>query len=357
MNIASPDNYMSLALNLAEKGRLTVSPNPMVGCVIVRDNTIVGKGFHQKTGCSHAEIFALEEAGHLSMGAAMYVTLEPCSHHGKTPPCVDAVIKAGLKEIYIACLDPNPLVSGQGIEKLRAAGIMVHVGIKEKEAKKLNEIFFHYMQYRSPFVIAKWVMSLDGKTITSPYDDRRISGAASLQKTHELRQIADAILIGANTAVCDDPLLTVRLSSLESSEIKHPKRIILSTKGDLPLHLKLLNDERAVSHTIVAATSLISPIDKIKLAEKNIETLILPHDENHQVDLLALLQVLGEKNITSLLVEGGMSVHESFFHNKLVNRIYAHIAPVLIGRLKNKKIISPIHMEQVEDNYHFSADF
>lgn len=345
-------DYMHLALELAAAGRLTVSPNPMVGCVIVKNDRIVGQGFHQQAGGPHAEIIALSEAGAYAKEATAYITLEPCCHVGKTPPCTLALIKAGIKEVYAACVDPNPLVAGQGIKALQAAGIQVHLGLCETEAEKLNEIFFHYMQHRRPFVIAKWAMSLDGKTITHKLDARDISSPASQAFSHELRQQVDAILIGAHTALSDNPLLTARCHQNEKPPIKQPLRIILSSNAKLPSHLKLFNTE---TKTLIATTALV---DKETLGfwnKKNIEVLVLPHLKKGRINLHALLDALGARKITSLLVEGGMAMHESFIEAHLINQYRIYLAPVIIGTVSKKKRIQHIEVSRLDTDFYFTG--
>jgi diaminohydroxyphosphoribosylaminopyrimidine deaminase/5-amino-6-(5-phosphoribosylamino)uracil reductase len=320
----SPHHYMSLALQFAEYGRLTVSPNPMVGCVIVKNNKIVGQGYHQAAGGPHAEIIALKEAQDKAQDATLYVTLEPCCHHGRTPPCTDALIAARIKKVIIACSDPNPHVSGKGIQLLRDAGIEVEVGLCEARAKKLNEIFFHYICHQRPFVIAKWAMSLDGQTITHRDDSRVISGEEAKISTHQTRQQVDAILVGAETARMDNPELTVRLNDVSA---KQPLRIILTTRGQLPLNLKLFEKNSDINW-------------REKLIEKNIDLLILEKNKLDQIDLRSLLTELGKRQISSLLVEGGMKTHQLFFQEKLVNKIHVYLAPTIIGSLKEKEKIN-----------------
>lgn len=325
----TPLDYMSLALLLAEKGRPTVSPNPMVGCVLTKENRIIGQGYHQRAGQPHAEINALQTVDTDPRGATAYVTLEPCCHHGRTPPCTDALIKAGIKKVYIACLDPNPLVAGKGVTALKNAGIEVEVGLCATQATQLNEIFFHYIQHKRPFVIAKWAMSLDGKTITHPHDTRQISNSVSQQHTHQLRQQVDAILVGANTACSDDPQLTSRCNNDEA--IKQPLRIVLTTRGELPLQLKLLNGSLP-GNTLIVTTEKQHSFPQTK----QIEVLVIPKNSQGKTDLHALLDELGQHEITSLLVEGGMTIHHSFFQANLVNKTHVYIAPVIIGTLEKK---------------------
>lgn len=352
MHLTHPD-YMTLALKLAERGRFTVSPNPMVGCILVKNNRIIGEDYHHQAGGPHAEVLALEQAGNLAHGATAYVTLEPCCHHGKTPPCTEALIQAGIKKIYIACEDPNPLVAGKGMQALRQANIAVEVGLHATQAKRLNEIFFHYMQQQRPFVIAKWAMSLDGKTIAHPQDTRDISSNPSRHLSHLIRQQVDAILIGANTAIHDDPLLTVRL---DQAQVKQPLRIILSSRGNLPMHLKLF-DQTMPAKTIIATTHAADKNWCEDMRKKNVDVLVLPANKNAQVDLPSLLTELGKRQISSLLVEGGMTVHANFFAENLVNKIQVHIAPVIIAALEKKKVLSQLNFSQLDCDFHIVADY
>ena len=317
---------MSLALSLAKQGALTVSPNPQVGCVIVNEACIVGQGFHQYAGEPHAEIHALQKAGKKAQGATVYVNLEPCCHYGKTPPCTSALIQAGIKKIYIACSDPNPLVSGKGIAALRAANIEVELGLCEAQAQTLNEVFFHFIQHRRPFVILKWTMSVDGKTVTHPKDIRQISSEDAQNHLHQLRHGVDAILIGAHTARLDNPLLTVRKENFVG---KQPLRVILSTQGDLPLDLKLF-DPQLPGKTILMTT------ENVKSFPSHVEVIAFKKDKTGKIKLQDVLNVLGERQITSLLVEGGMQVHQQFFQEKLINQICFYLSPVAIFSFEKK---------------------
>ena len=348
-------NYMSLALNLAAQGRFTVSPNPMVGCILVKNNQIVGRGYHQFAGESHAEIIALREAGEQSKDASAYITLEPCCHNGKTPACTSALIEAGIKHVYVSCIDPNPLVSGKGIETLRAAGIKVEVGFCEEKAIQLNEIFFHYIKHKRPFVIAKWAMSLDGKTKVNQLDDKQISCLASQYHTHQIRQQVDAILVGAHTVCHDNPQLTARLSSDGKIIYKQPIRIILSGHDSLPSHLKMFSGN-ASGKTIIAVTQKTENLFK-HLSSNNVELLILPENKNKQICLHALLDELGKNEISSLLVEGGMTVHESFFRENLINKIHVYLSPILIGSFDKKKHLNLLEFSKMGNDFHFAARF
>lgn len=331
--------YMSKALCLAEKGRTSVSPNPMVGCVIVNQGEIVGEGFHQQAGGPHAEVAALRQAGDRAQGGTAYVSLEPCCHYGKTPPCTQALIEAGVARVYASCLDINPLVSGAGITKLREAGIQVETGLMESEARKLNEVFFHYILHKRPFVIAKWAMSLDGKTVTAPGDSREISSEESRFHSHQIRMQIDAILIGANTARIDNPLLTARHGTETSTPERQPLRIVLCGKTPLPLDLRVFEPGQS-AQTLVIATPETDQSWIKALQQKSVGVLTIPANTHHHVDLQILLDELGRRQITSLLVEGGMAVHESFIRENLVNQFHVYLSPVVIGGLKNKRVLN-----------------
>lgn len=342
-------SYMSLALQLAEQGRLTVSPNPMVGCVIVKNNKVIGQGFHQHRGGPHAEVIALQQAGYEAEDATMYVTLEPCCHYGRTPPCTNALIDAGIKELYVACLDPNPLVAGKGIELLQLVGIDVKVGLLEKESVALNEIFFHYMTTKRPFVIAKWAMSLDGKTIVNKFDEKQITNEKSKQITHDLRQQVDAILVGANTVLNDNPLLTAR----NEKNTKHPVRVILAGKKYFPNNLNIFSDSN--TKTIIAATKTTFPYVS-QLDFNHVEILILPENEQKNIHLPSLLEELAKREISSILVEGGMSVHHNFLKENLVNKLCVHLSPKIIGEFPMKKSLRIQQSYQADDDFHFIAN-
>jgi len=326
----SPNAYMTLALQLAARGRATVSPNPMVGCVIVKNEHIVGQGWHERVGGPHAEIVALQAAGEKAADATAYVTLEPCCHHGRTPPCTDALIRAGVKEIYAASLDPNPLVAGKGVAALRAAGIKVNIGLCATEATALNEIFFHYIKYKKPLVIAKWAMSLDGKMVTHQNDTRQISGHESTMHTHQTRQMVDAILIGAKTARLDNPELTARFHNEHNN--KQPLRIILTGKEKLSIDLKIFATNAPAKTLLVATEENAAHYQQMD----HIEIITAAKNQQGLIDLPELLTHLGNREITSLLVEGGAHVHQSFFQENLVNKIQVYLAPTIIGNLEKK---------------------
>lgn len=321
-------DFMTLAVELASKGRLTVSPNPMVGCVIVKNDKIVGQGYHICAGQDHAEIIALKEAGQLARGAEVFLNLEPCCHYGKTPPCTDALIKAGVKKVYVSCLDPNPLVAGQGVEVLRECGIEVDVGLLQDVAIQLNEVFFHYITYSRPLVIAKWAMSLNGKTAINSAKYEYISGQEAQFHTHKIRQFVDAILIGSNTAIIDNPQLTVRLEN--TLVLKQPIRIILTGTQLLPLHLKVLSGDLPGKTIIVTTRDHDAAYYRPVLMDLRVELMVVPELVNRVSGLHALLHKLAKLEITSVLVEGGMQVIDNFFQAKLVDKISIYLAPCII---------------------------
>lgn len=338
--------YMSLALQLAEHGRYSVSPNPMVGCILVKDEQIIGQGFHQYAGGPHAEVIALSQAQELAKDATAYVTLEPCCHVGRTPPCTDALLQAGIKKVYIACQDPNPLVAGKGIAALQQAGIEVEVGLCADAAKELNKIFFHYITKKRPFVISKWAMSLDGKTITAADDSKQISNLATQQHCHQLRQQVDAILVGANTIRTDNPQLTVRITDEQAKKNnldKQPLRIILTTEGSLPLTAKVFSPE-------LPGGALIVSTQPLKNLPSSLDNLVLPTAQNGKISISMLLTELGNRKITSLFVEGGMQTHYAFLNENLVDQIYVYLAPVIIGDFTKKQTFSALQYFTLDNN-------
>ena len=321
--------YMKIALELAEKARGHTSPNPLVGCVIVSPSgEIVGRGYHHKAGQPHAEINAMADAGDKVKGATAYVTLEPCSHWGRTGPCCEALIKAGIKKVVAAADDPNPRVSGRGFARLREAGVEVVRGVLAKEANRQNEVFMKWMTTGRHFVVMKYAMTLDGKIATASGDAKWISNEKSRTYTHYLRSIYDAILVGKNTVRNDDPSLTVRLV-----EGKNPLRIVLDSRCELPLDRKVFRDGAA--DTLVVTGPAADP-QKVAVLEAlpHVKVMTVP-EKDGQVDLGTLLDNLGRQEITSVLVEGGSEVHGAFLDQKLVDRVYAFVAPSLIGGRKN----------------------
>lgn len=315
---------MREALRLAAYGRGRTSPNPMVGAILVRDGRIVGAGWHRKAGTEHAEIHALRMAGELARGATLYVTLEPCSHTGRTGPCAKAVIEEGVRRVVAAMEDPNPLVSGRGFQMLREAGVEVDCGLLEPEARQLNEAFLTWVTKKRPFVTLKMAMTLDGKTATADGESKWITGEEARLYGHFLRDENDAILVGIGTVIADRPSLTTRLPEGNG---KNPLRIILDSKARTPLDAPFLHDGAA---SVLIATTEAAPKENVdRLRGLGAEVLIA--GAGPTVDLPLLLQSLGERKICSLLVEGGSTIHFSFLREKLADKIYAFIAPLLVG--------------------------
>lgn len=320
------EQYMRRALKLAKKGEGFTNPNPLVGAVIVKNGEIVGEGFHALYGEHHAEINALFNAGEQAKDATMYVTLEPCSHHGKTPPCTKAIIKSGIKRVVIASNDPNPLVSGRGVKELQDAGIEVESGLLEEENKRLNEIFFHYIVKGRPFVILKTAMSADGKTATKTGDAKWITNEKSRRFVHELRHRVQAIMVGVKTVIADNPLLTARLPN---KKVRHPIRIVLDTCAETPLESNVLKNTES-TRTIVAVTKGANEENIEALKRKGAEVWVMPTKDGH-VDLQALVKALGEESIDSVLLEGGSFVNDSAFKAGIIQRFHLFIAPKIIG--------------------------
>ncbi|HEX3032920.1 MAG TPA: bifunctional diaminohydroxyphosphoribosylaminopyrimidine deaminase/5-amino-6-(5-phosphoribosylamino)uracil reductase RibD [Bacillota bacterium] len=324
----SEDNrYMRLALQLAAMGRGRTSPNPMVGAVVVKDNQIIGEGYHQKAGTPHAEVHALKAAGKEAKGATIYVTLEPCSHHGRTPPCADAIIKAGITKVVAAMTDPNPMVAGRGLKKLEQAGIEVVCGVLEKEARRLNEVFLKYIVTRRPFVLMKAAMTLDGKIATHNGDSRWVTGESARTYVHQLRDEYDAILVGIGTVLSDNPALTTRLVDRSGHD---PVRIIVDSEGRLPLEAQVLT-VKSDSPTVVAVTSR-AQAEKLQLLEAaGAKILIVNQRPDGRVDLAHLMELLGQRNISSVLIEGGAQINAAALEAGIVDKVAMFIAPKIIG--------------------------
>ena len=330
--------YMRQALTIANYACGRTSPNPLVGAVVVKDDRIVGQGWHRKAGTEHAEVHAIRQAGELCKGATIYVTLEPCSHYGKTPPCADAIIAAGIVKVVVGMLDPNPLVAGRGVKKLQDAGIEVITGVLEHEAKKVNEVFLKWINKKKPFIVLKTAMTLDGKIATATGHSKWITNSTSRQRVHQMRDIYDGILVGVGTILADNPELTTRLSGC----CKNPIRIIVDSLARTPLNAKVVTD--GLSHTIIAVTASAKEEKIIALREAGVEVLIIDADGNNRVDLVKLTEELGNKNICSILVEGGATINFSFIKNKLVDKVYSFIAPKIVG---GKEALTPVAGEGI----------
>ena len=317
---------MKRALDLARRGNGRTSPNPLVGAVIVNAGRIVGEGYHQKAGAPHAEIHALNAAGANARGATLYTNLEPCCHWGRTPPCTEAVIQAEIAQVYVAEVDPNPNVAGKGIHQLQAAGIAVHVGLCAEEAARLNEIHTKYIQTGKPFVILKTAMSLDGKIATASGESKWITAEASRQRGHEIRDTVDAILVGIGTVIRDNPALTTRLRNRSGQDAI---RIVLDSRGRTPTDARIFNPGSSAG-VIVAVTSDAPPQNIEALREAGAAVIIVP-EVNGKVCFKRMMEILGKREITSVLIEGGGEVNASAVAAGVVDKVMCFVAPKLIG--------------------------
>jgi diaminohydroxyphosphoribosylaminopyrimidine deaminase/5-amino-6-(5-phosphoribosylamino)uracil reductase len=330
---------MTLALRLAAKGRGTTSPNPMVGAVVVRHGRIIGQGFHHRPGTPHAEILALRQAGKLAQGATLYVTLEPCCHLKKrTPPCVPEILRSSVRRVVIAMQDPNPSVKGKGTAALRWAGLSVMVGVARSEAEALNKPYCHWTKTGRPYVTLKAGMTLDGKLATATGESRWITGEASRREVHHLRCCVDAVLIGVETVLADDPSLTARTGPrLNKLARRQPLRIVVDSRLRTPSRARVLAQQDKAK-TIIATTAAAPAVRRSALQKKGIEVLTLPAQQG-RVSLPALLEQLGRRGITSLLVEGGSEVNAAMLKAQLVDHIRLYMAPLLLGGRNAKSVI------------------
>jgi diaminohydroxyphosphoribosylaminopyrimidine deaminase/5-amino-6-(5-phosphoribosylamino)uracil reductase len=326
--LAPTTEYMECALSLARLAVGYASPNPAVGAVAVKNGLVVGMGYTQPPGSDHAEIVALRQAGDKAKGATMYVTLEPCCHYGRTPPCTKALIEAGISEVHVAMVDPNPMVSGRGVSELEKAGIRTYVGELQEESSEINEAYVKYITTGLPFVIAKFAMSLDGKIATRTGQSEWISNEQSRRYVHSLRHGVDAIMVGVNTAIVDNPrLIALCCCGKGGRAKKQPLRLVVDSKGRIPVGARIFKQP---GKTLVVT---VKPFDRKKfreLAEVGAEVLELPQ-EGGLVDLRALFKALGDREVLSVLVEGGSKVLGSLFDTHSVDKVLAFISPIIIG--------------------------
>jgi diaminohydroxyphosphoribosylaminopyrimidine deaminase/5-amino-6-(5-phosphoribosylamino)uracil reductase len=316
------EQYMAHALQLAKRGLYTTDPNPRVGCVIVKNGRIIGEGWHHRAGEAHAEINALNAAGIAAQGADCYVTLEPCSHFGRTPPCAEALIRAGIKRVFVAMADPNPIVAGTGIERLRQAGMEVHEGLFAKQAEELNPGFCQRMRIGRPFVRSKIAMSLDGRTAMASGESKWITGPEARLDVQKLRARSSAILTGIGTVLADDPMLNVRPQGdwyPDPEHVRQPLRVVVDSDLRMPVKAKILGGEKVLLAT--AGDKVIRP---------DIETVVLPTPDK-QVDLAALLTVLAKREVNELMVEAGADLNGALLRSKLIDELVFYVAPKLMG--------------------------
>jgi len=350
--------FMTLAVRLAAKGRGKTSPNPMVGALVVRDGRIVGRGYHHGPGKPHAEILALNQAGRRAKGATLYVTLEPCCHLLKrTPPCVPAIIRSGVRQVVVAMADPNRQVKGRGIVALRRAGIAVTTDVAQEKASQLNRWYSHWATTGLPYVILKAGMTLDGKIATAKGESRWITGRPARQDAHRLRSLVDAVVIGVGTVLNDNPTLTARLSDRPLKLApRQPLRVVLDSCLRTPSTAKIcVMQDRA--RTLIATTSRASRPRRRAVERAGVEVVAISAKKG-RVSFSALLKVLGKRGITSLLIEGGSTMNASALREKLVNHVVLYLAPTLMGGQDAKAMIGdrgPTRLAQVLKLRHVSV--
>jgi len=338
---------MKHALHLAEKGKGWTNPNPLVGAVLVKNNNIIGEGYHRKAGEDHAEIHALKSCGKSPKDATLYVTLEPCCHHGKTPPCTKAIIESGVSKVVIAALDPNPSVAGGGIEELKENNIEVVTGVLRNESQELNTLFNHFIQTNTPYVLMKYGMTLDGKISTYTGESKWITNEKSRRNVHETRHHYAGIMVGIQTVLKDDPLLTSRIE-----EANQPVRIICDSHLKIPVQSMIVQTAPKVP-TIVATLDDSTKKAQI-LKEKGLKLLKVKSHHN-QLDLRDLMSQLGELKIDSVLIEGGSTIHWSALNAGIVNRVHAYISPQLFGGKEANTPVSGLGVERPQDGFHIQV--
>lgn len=319
------DKYMQLALDLAARGAGSTSPNPMVGAVLVKNGQCVGSGYHQAAGGAHAEILALEAAGEAALGATLYVNLEPCSHTGRTPPCADRIIASGVRKVVAAMPDPNPLVNGRGIARLREAGITVETGVLQEKAERLNEVFIHYITTKRPFVVMKAAMTMDGKIAARTGASRWISGELSREFGHRLRKQYDAVMVGSGTLLADNPSLTTRLP--EGG--RDPLRVVLDSRARTPLDSGVVAIKP--ENTLIFAAKDAPPVSVEALRGRGVQVILLPRAADGRLPLDQVMAELGGMEITAVLAEGGSTLNYSLLEYGLTNKVFFFVAPLIFG--------------------------
>lgn len=342
------EKYMKLALRLARRGLGKVSPNPMVGAVIVRGDRIIGQGYHRYFGGKHAEVNAIESVAGDTTGATMYVTLEPCCHYGKTPPCVDAVVRSKVGRVVIGTLDPFPEMRGKSLEILHQNSIETTVGVLEEECRALNEVYLKYISTGMPFVTVKFAETLDGRIATATGSSRWVSSGESRKIAHRLRTRHDAILAGVGNVLLDDPELTARLV-----RGRNPTRVVLDSKLRIPLDARVLTKQKT-ARTLVATTPSADKVKAKALQQMGIEVLTVPPDARGRVDIRELLKTLAQRQISSVLVEGGGEVITSFLREGLADRLVVFVAPKILGR--GIEAVGELNIKEMDDALKLSIE-
>ncbi|MFQ5656669.1 MAG: bifunctional diaminohydroxyphosphoribosylaminopyrimidine deaminase/5-amino-6-(5-phosphoribosylamino)uracil reductase RibD [Candidatus Methylomirabilales bacterium] len=339
--VDSDRKFMEQALSLAARGRGRTSPNPMVGAVLTREGTIIGTGHHAYAGADHAEVTALNATGERARGSVCYVTLEPCAHHGRTPPCTEALIHAAVSKVVVAAYDPNPVVAGRGVKRLREAGISVEVGLLQEEAVRLNEAYFTVIQKGRPLVSLKAALSLDGKLATRTGDSKWITGERTRHRVHEMRNTVDAVVVGIGTVLRDDPLLTTRL---DGQERRDPLRVVVDSRARFPLTARIL---RSGSRPPFVAVGESAPQVRLRrLQERGAEVVVLPSGQGG-VSLPDLFRELGRRGITSVMIEGGGRLATSALQEGIVDKLVLMLAPLLIGGKKAPTLLQGEGVEKI----------
>lgn len=328
------EEYMQMAIELGKKGLGRVSPNPPVGAVVVKNGEIIGKGWHQFYGGLHAERMALNECKEDPEGGELYVTLEPCSHFGHTPPCTEIIIEKKIKKVYIGAIDPNPIVSGMGIKILREKGIEVEIGLLEKECRKLAEAFHWFQSTQKPYVALKYAMTADGKIATSTGDSKWISNEESRENVHKLRSVYDGIMVGIGTVLADDPMLTSRIPGG-----KNPVRIIVDSRMRIPYESKIVETAKDISTILIATEMEYDKAKKDYLEAKGVKV-VMTKTRKGRVDIEDMMGKLGEMGIGSILVEGGGDLNFSIIERNSFNKIYCYIAPKILGGNRSRTPIA-----------------
>ncbi len=338
---------MQMAVSLATQAKGFTTPNPCVGAVVVKDDVVIGKGFHHAAGLPHAEVEAIDDAGKNTDGATIYVTLEPCNHFGKTPPCTHKILNAGIKKVVIGCKDPNPFVKGCGIQFLEENGIEVVSGVLERETTRLIEDFIWYIQHeKKPFVILKSASTLDGRIATSTGDSKWITNEKSRAHVHMIRQEVDAILIGSGTLHADDPSLTARIDGMQT---KDPIRVILDTRLSIKEDARVLNQESSAA-TIIVTGPDVPLIKKKRIEKKGVQVIEVPL-KNQRLDLNELMIKLGQMSVLSLLIEGGGCVAGSALRAGIVNKVLCFMAPKLLGSSDGVPVFSGKGPDLIKDAF------
>ncbi len=343
------EKYMGLALRLARRGAGLTSPNPMVGAVLVRSGEVIGRGWHAGAGGPHAEIEALRDAarrGHAPRGSTLYVTLEPCCTQGRTPPCTEAILRAGIRKVVVGAIDPNPRHCGRGFRILETARIAVKSGVLAEQCASLNEAFNHWIVHRTPFVTVKAAMTLDGKIATASGESKWVTGNAAREFAMNLRSKSDAILVGVNTILADNPRLTVRQKVGRQHTTRSLRRIVLDANARTPLSAKVVSDEQRALTSIVVSRK--APAGRVARLAKHVRVLRAP-SRNGMINLSWLLEALGAENVTSLLVEGGGEVNASFILQGLVHRVAFFYAPKILGGCHARKAVAGLGASALRD--------